>query len=93
MHLFAVDILDKEWCDRCKETVSLWLFVDATYDRQSVKLVLREEFIAKIFRKLIFQHVADKDFTQNSTRTFIAENVTEGRDVVADFLSVIVAGV
>ena len=71
-----LDVLDQERCYGCEETVGLGLLVDATDNSESVEFVLSEEFLADILWQLVLEDVADKNFSEDSARTLVAEDVS-----------------
>ena len=84
-----LDVLDKEGSNGSEETVGLRLLVDTADDGETVEFVLFEKFLAQFGGELIFEDIAHKNFTEDSARTFIAEDITQGRYIVADFFTVV----
>lgn len=91
VNLGNINILAEERNKRGKEAVRLRLTIYLAYDREQIEAVFVKETIANFLRHLFLEHVADKQFAEHSTRTLVAKDESERRNVVDNAFAVVEA--
>ena len=87
---FLAELYDKG-NHSCQETVGHRLTVNALYNLFLRKLIFVIECKTDVFRKLFFQAVGYQAFSHIGTAAFVADDISQGRNIVHNLFSIVVA--
>jgi len=88
-----LDIVGAELRKRSEEAVGERLAVHFLDDVGLSQLIFREELLLQFVGELVLQQVRYKALAQYRTRTFIAQDIAESRNILHDLFAVEIAGV
>ena len=87
-NLTVVVMTQQKRNETCKETVGHRFAVNILYYELFSKMSLLEKVISDVLRKFSFQNIAYKGSSEHGTAPFIAENVSQRRNVLNNIFSI-----